>query len=828
MSDEIADLFTQKEKNFWKELYLSLELIYKKSTREARTNELLRFIKRSPFKEEDREKILTLLKVKIDPNKKAIDNLLENKKATLELYQLFAFFKLHKSAISSYFKASERGTFVKNKLFLDLIELYVKDLKQLIGLTYYSEWARGIPERRYSLAEKVDPTQVREVESKIKTLIRWLNRGETDEERKYHHKKMAVLDDLYFFPVIRGKLQKVELGYPKNRIVKAAALKLIIVNTSAKEFYIIAHKAREIKSILGFLSRAGLRFSRAKPTEEISAEKLQSILSKNGTNFEITGVKFSETKLTDSPELNLNGHGLSVNTALLELKDRVVVDLSNITSAKKIFLNYKGNELRLAVTKKFGHYNVILTEKWLQPRDKTSLDNDFRNEYGFGLNSFIKLKEEKIDEYQLASELLNHSQLNFEELAEHERKLISQFIENKLLEKPKKEAKIWKCFNPRDTKGGYFKPVRKGGACKYCKQKLVLDVIELPLKLNKKGTTNYIKKKIKDSRLRIKLLPITVNKKRFSLYYLFNEKNQKLAICIPEKSATNESIIKRFVDEAMPLAVIKKAEDTEASDLRGQDISIICLPDLLFKNTPNLLSNIVVEQVQKHKRKILTNAETSKKNLQKIQFGKYNERQLEIDIFNLLHELFPNAERLGTKMSGVKMLDSIAAIHFRKKRPVQYCIAWDAKYSERADGYSLTSKDASKQKNYIKKLLKNEKVKFFGNLRLHLIISNNLKSETYFKFIKKAKYRGFKGRFALIHIQPLIDLWEFFKNNESKFDANELLKNKFYLKFHELFFGTTKKAIVVTKENVQAIINQMQPELDSAPQISFERKELEK
>ena len=820
----IAKMFSEKEQNLWKDAKLSLQLIYKKKARQARKDELIKFLKKFPV--DKRGKLVTLLKIKVAESEDAIQSLLKNEKTAIELSQLMAFFKSHKAAISSFFRATERGTYVKNELIIPLTENYVKDPEFLIGITYFSEWNSGVPERRYKLAELKDE-DIKNLSSKMKTLVSSLNRGETEEERKYHKKKTIQLEGYYFFPILRGKLKEVKLGHPKNRIITTAILKLIILNTETNEIYIVIHKTRELKKIINFLIyKVKLKFSRIKTTEETSIQNVKKFLLGESQNFGITRMKLTHTELPDSPTVDILNNGLSIKGAVNELEKTKAVDLTKLANVRKLTVTYNNYDFNFSFIKKLGHYNIILTDKWPQRKNREELNNAFYAEFGFKPNSFLKIKEEQADKQQLAQEILKNQQINLEELAEDEREIISTFIEQKLLEKPEKSEAIWICTNPRDTKGGYFRPVRKGGACRYCKAPLKLEGTELPLKPNEKGIKQFIKKNLQANSLKIQNLPLTLQKKKYWLFYVFDDEGRKILVYVPNKSTVQKEIIDKITDENIPLAVVKKVKDTESNNLEQKDISVISLTNLLYDNLTQLFKTIVAEQSRKYKQRIVSSADSSAKRLKKIVFGEYDEDKFEIDIFNVLHEILPNAERLGTKMKGKEILDSIAALQFKKKKRIRYCIAWDAKYSESEKGYKLSN--PGKQKTYLKKLLPNEKIKFFGGLRLHLIITNNMKADVYNNFIKKAKYRKFNGKFALITVTPILKLWEFYKQNENKFETNQDLKNDFMKEFHKLFFSTNKKIVIIGETQINQLISNLKSKVDKVNPIQFERKDFNK
>lgn len=111
-------------------------------------------------------------------------------------------------------------------------------------------------------------------------------------------------------------------------------------------------------------------------------------------------------------------------------------------------------------------------------------------------------------------------------------------------------------------------------------------------------------------------------------------------------------------------------------------------------------------------------------------------------------------------------------------------MSYDCKYSMAEKGYQLQD-GKEKHRHYIRILNKNRRVRFYGNLKVHAIISQNMDMNKYESFYTKL-IKGFKwnGLVLFIDEKVLVQLYDFYRKNNEQILAKP---DVFYTELYTVF-----------------------------------------
>ena len=160
----------------------------------------------------------------------------------------------------------------------------------------------------------------------------------------------------------------------------------------------------------------------------------------------------------------------------------------------------------------------------------------------------------------------------------------------------------------------------------------------------------------------------------------------------------------------------------------------------------------------------------------------------ENDIYNLFRYIFKTTKQLGKNSKGKKVPDGYFDIHITGGSEIEkekkYTLLWDAKYSEKGDGYDFDISEKRKVIEYINKYNSDYEIRRFStqnSLDVFIIVYNNMNEN---KFSEIASYvrenSEWKGKLLFLNSSALSYLTQFvLQNNEQYQSKRNIFNNDF-------------------------------------------------
>ncbi|MGR6765165.1 hypothetical protein ACU1JV_25645 [Paenibacillus sp. T2-29] len=178
---------------------------------------------------------------------------------------------------------------------------------------------------------------------------------------------------------------------------------------------------------------------------------------------------------------------------------------------------------------------------------------------------------------------------------------------------------------------------------------------------------------------------------------------------------------------------------------------------------------------------------------EKINDKKYSDKNFEDDVFVILKDIFPNAEKWGKELSGKAVPEGIFTLSYKDRgnsRPKQYVFSYDCKLNTNGQGYNLNKGEQRKALEYVNTLNANDYIKYFSDkqqLNGHIFISNKF-NENNFKTMTEHFYKHLDDQYDTKAIFLDVDVLVYL--HSIYLEYYELLRNSrnlFYKGLFELF-----------------------------------------
>ncbi|SEJ43976.1 hypothetical protein [Bacillus thuringiensis] len=191
----------------------------------------------------------------------------------------------------------------------------------------------------------------------------------------------------------------------------------------------------------------------------------------------------------------------------------------------------------------------------------------------------------------------------------------------------------------------------------------------------------------------------------------------------------------------------------------------------------------------------------------------YSPSDFEDDVFNILKDLFPNADKWGNKMSGKEVPEGIFALSYTvteggEDKQHQYVFSYDCKLNKNTNGYDLSKGEQRKAFDYVEMLNQIRHITKFSNkkqLSAHIFISNNFDTNNYETMARHFYSKlpsGYDTRPIFLPIKVLTFLHsEYRKNHQKLYNA----RNIFMENLHKILI--TDK-LVVEKDDIEELMEE--------------------
>lgn len=655
-----------------------------------------------------------------------------------------------------------------------------------------------------------------------------------DQNKKKYHFRFSYKSSkhVWIFLLLKETNDKVYHAIPHNISMVSGTYKLITIDTSSRSMDIHAGSKGEALLMRNYINNKLNNYhtfvkNEKKYQPKKFFEKVFNTAAK--TNLSLIDAKFKKSNLGVKIHLNDAEKKNDIVASLKFFQKAKALKLEDFSEFEELTFYFNGLSIRLQIAEStWGTHLLNLVDKSIPESDLTSFKKQFQSKYKVPLNTWLKRFDSQANKNFIISRILDIKTVPINTVTDEVEEIILELVDNKILSQFQKQVKR-ECQNPSCRAKTWQK-----GSCPKCGNDMNIIGDYLDIKSNPKGIYDYIFKSLKkNSGLKITKDTVQIFHKKHPFIDLMNQSGDNLSIYVSNDEVPTE-IVDHFKNNALPLLVVlTRFKDALAHELKENNFECIGLVDL-YSNSKNptyfkYFNQSIENQKLKWRQKLVDKGFKSYQSATKKK-GPYNYVNFETDIFNMLHEMFYVAFKLGGNFTGIAAPDGIVSIQNNNKPLKKFCMSWDCKFSGLAKGYQI-SEPAPKHRHYIKVLMKNKKVKFYGSLKVHAIISNNMDSGKYQDFYSALtnKFR-WKGKIILINDTIIRKLYYFYRLNSAKILSNPTI---FYTAIHKLFSKIYVKDLlpypVLSDDRLNVFIDNVKDRYAKKSVIlTFERKDFDK
>ncbi|WP_152679683.1 hypothetical protein [Paenibacillus sp. IHB B 3415] len=783
--------------------------------------------------EEDKPYLQKILKLADYEDEIKWNEHLKTHKNFMDFLFLKEFLKRKKKAIDEIFdkklpdnEATKISTVVKS------IKLFLTNPSWLFEVLVLHEWRNKASGDVFTSTKKFTSKIVNSLSTEkgyqdtIANVL-YNNSGRNNDYRIIAH---CQLGEHYFLYMIYKLTKDTKRpGYDKAKRVKDRDQVMFAIQTEEKTLEIKAMKTdlRGIKKY--FTDELGLTLNEIQ-REVFTEYKVKDIVrlfeegtpvtNENPEDFVIDRISFSNSLLSKSPDLILQLNGTDIWPSVMDAFQRRVVDLNSLKDIKNIsFHSSKHSKSIRSISLENGDVVFKLDDSNLSTATKTLINNNFFKKFGFPLDRPIKnkftggraLKIDQIFRFSRQDQLENDQKQMFDEL-----------ITLKLLEL--KQDDKYSCNNCN------FYTINKSEVilnthdileCPECHNDIKVTPEE-EIIANNEVMEKYIYDLFdtlleRDSRLETKgYSQQTIRKKKFKFKrFLFEN---RLFQVLVTKNVLSKRTLENIERKLIPTIVICYGVDQQTSDIYSLDtIEQLTFGQIYVNNDQQDFSVFMGKYIEDLNKRthhlVVTAAMKAVKNLNFISGkttelkDKYDDSDLEDDVFPVIKDMFPNSEKWGKELIGKPIPEGLFAIQYKENAPLnssemKYAFTYDCKFTKDPAGYTLGSGEHRKALHYVKQLNSLVDISTYctpHEVTSHIFIGNKFRKRQIFAmadFFRREIVKGYTTKPVFIDCKDLAYLHEQISSNKEKIQR---VPDIFFKQMVAIF---TTDEVLITKEYI--------------------------
>ncbi|MBT4446006.1 hypothetical protein HOC96_02055 [archaeon] len=697
----------------------------------------------------------------------------------IEYILIKEFYRGRKNLVDEFFKSpyfsrtiSEGDWLVP---YLPLLKAYQEDKKNLEKSLVYCEYKKKVQKDVFLIS----PEWKAEDNAKFITSFHSLK---IKVSRKYKGKKFVNLinfsdgsSQYYFFQ--RQKKQRVARAFTKNVPLTGRSDLFIRINEDGKKLEIRCTDSSLRNTIANHMQKVcekKLVYENSRPLSFNLNEKILQILTQIPKEVLVNQIVVEQahirkTAVTVKNKLKVGQkNGADVRITLDKIHELGLSDLADFKNIASFHINYQGFSIGIKLVEENNSVKFLLTKSDISDGNleeiKSAIEEQFGIKIGITYSSPLNTN---------AQEKLFQRYLDFDGrryLSEPEKTFLEKMGHDGIINTTTEE--VWRCID--ETK--HFFPKRYDH-CPNCGGELFLLRDYQGSKPNIKGITEFVKRILiqKFGKDNIKKKKRIYRKVEY-LFFVAQEGSSSLHFYIDDGKKSLKSVIKYFLKSSIPTVIIS-IEKPVKGEIDGSVFSNIFLKDLYFSDSGSIISQSVNELKRNHISRIDAHARNSSERIKRMlqQRANYESSDLEDDVFNILKYIFRTGEKWGKEKSGSTVPEGVIGYStYYKKRKKGYkqgksSFIWDCKYHSKEGTFDFSRAEKDKARRYIKQANDSTSIKkFSGKLNAYVNFCNAVNLTQYDNF-SKALYRikSWDGSVVLFDLDALIELYEFFKNNEA-------------------------------------------------------------
>ncbi|SPT81068.1 Uncharacterised protein [Bacillus cereus] len=482
--------------------------------------------------------------------------------------------------------------------------------------------------------------------------------------------------------------------------------------------------------------------------EEIRSAVLEGIspAGQEVSDFIVNKIVFRSSPLINSPGLTFELENGDILPSIKDAHTRECIDLESIKDIESVsFKTSKVNRTIRSTVLEDGNIMFSLDDSGIEQNVKNEIQEKFLRKFGIPLNKLISNAKFMVGKADLTDYLLTLS--SKKEFTKVENEIFNKLIEEKIVFEESEESTF--CKNPN---------------CEYVDDKVIdseecpscgsseLKIVEFDsLKISIPVVRNYVKELVKSfcDETDWELINDTEKEYYKNKYKFINLDNRE----------TNESLQILVHQGAIQTKVLEKIN-------RSLTPTVIVFVGVLEKYLEKYNNNCIfpinfgrvynMEEPADFFKKMYKSIEHRAKSYLSSVAGKsfdvlenlpeptligesYSPADFEDDVFNILKDIFSNADKWGKKMSGKEVPEGIFALTYTVQKGSEdanrkYVFSYDCKLNKNTKGYDLAKGEQRKAFDYVEMLNQIRYITKFSDIKQlssHIFISNNFNSNNY-------------------------------------------------------------------------------------------------
>ncbi|MDA1508010.1 hypothetical protein PDQ74_20890 [Bacillus cereus group sp. Bc005] len=532
-------------------------------------------------------------------------------------------------------------------------------------------------------------------------------------------------------------------------------------------------------------------------------------------DFLITKISFRSSLLKRSPKLSFELDNESIWSSVMDASGYGILKIRSIKDVESLTAKVK-NKKRIIRSNILQNGNVIFSfdDSRMEKDIRESFIDNFYNLFGIPMFQEVSNQfyvEGKADKLDYVMSLSNASILE-----EGDREVFKELIDKKLILEEK--SLILTCKGCKDvTEKEDIDYDISSFTCE-CGESKCTHKSKSILKIDLKKASRFIKTKIGSilkevgytDKPSISTISINESKHEFISYH----NNNEIVQLFITSDYIRPSFVKRLSTMMIPTIIITLGMSEEKiQSLNDQGLFPINFGKIYYLKGNDLKEELleVIQRIKlQSKTKVSEAADHAYMSLKMIPEEpeeikeSYNDKIFEDDVFALLKDIIPNAEKWGKEKSGKAYPEGIFAISSKNvNKPnstmIKRVFSYDCKLTRSDDGYNLGRDQKRQAFEYVEKLNDNDYVSSFSSkneLTAHIFICNKFQEkqkEGMRDYFNEALGEEYNTIPCFIDLESLLYLHECYRENVEHLHAN---RNLFYEKLILLF----KKEIINKKE----------------------------
>ncbi|MBX3440862.1 MAG: hypothetical protein KF774_00545 [Planctomyces sp.] len=708
------------------------------------------------------------------------------------------------------------------KPFTKLVSLYRSNPSLLENIHYRYAWRKLPTFFSYSTTADVNEQSMDDLTSNVDSLVSALGRlrpGESYLEfGTSHYSQTATIFVLHrhFPPSVKADYRdtfRLQHDFSAVAFTVDYSTKTLAVKTGNRA---VAETIRDWVSQTLHITLDDARsslFSAYKP-ESVEAAFLGDYDESHG--IDLIGISFRQSFGPNHSPISVEAarHSRSVREDLAWLKSTGVLRLRSLSDISRFRVRYESKEIDVELlSEKGGALRFRMNDSGLSDELTAKLRVAFEKVFLIPLDHSIDpsvLAMGPADIYQFLMGGIQEDQVQ-----PYQSHSLAKLVQQSLL-KPIEE-RIGRCTDQQCS--AYGQPVTDEAIteCSGCQGALRWQDSRR-YEEDKKGIISYVRAKLQKA-TGWKMAASQFKLESHSFYRLSSPKHPEHTVCVFMNNRLNTAKIETFQRAMFPIIVVHPQGEHGLPVIDANGIAHIGLPHILaaddvredWRKFRESCKVLIPRLLRMERERVLKTSRMSWDHIQAKLVG-YNDRNFEVDVYNLLRSLFPFTVKWG---GGNKPDGFCSLVYFPLNdlsKPEKWNWSYDAKFSDST--YPFGVGEFRQMFDYVRRLRASKPMMTQGNrYDAHVFITNAMEESAMQNAANFMRTQHRIGQdapgFRLIFMREsfLVRLWERVRNEEIEFDKRGTYLPEFFVKAVE--GGTTQGYRLIDATSADALADEV-------------------